>query len=119
MFIFLNIVFWIVFYIVGAGVTYGYGKHRWPSNVYDRYNTDDSDRRAWAAWLWPFYWTFIWTFTKAKEVTFTRIEKHAAVQIAKNKVRIADLRATRDQLAASNAEMEQAEVEVEKEMAKL
>lgn len=118
MFIFLHIVFWVVFYIVGAGVTYGYGKHRWPSTVYDRYNTDDSDRRAWAAWLWPFYWTFIWTFTKAKEVTFSRIEKRAAQQVARNKLRIADLHATRVQVEASNAELEQAEVELEKEIAK-
>lgn len=119
MFIFLTIIAIIVSYIVGAGITYGYGKHRWPSTLYDRYSTDDNDRRMWASWLWPFYWIFVWTFHKAKEVTFDRVEKHAAMRIAKNKVRIADLRATRDQLAESNAELEKAEVEVEKEMAKL
>jgi hypothetical protein len=118
MFIFLTIVFLVVFYIMGAGITYGYGKHRWPSTYYDRNNTDDNDRRAAAAWFWPFYWTFIWTFHKAKEVTFSRIEKVAAQQVARNKVRIADLHATRAEVEKSNAELEQAEVELEKEIAK-
>lgn len=119
MFIFLCILFGVVTYIVGAGVTHGYAKHRWPSQEQHYSRTDDSDRRAWAAWLWPFYWVFIWPFTKSNEVTFTHIEKNAALEIARKKARVADLRATREQLQAANAELEQAEVEVEKEMAKL
>lgn len=131
MFGFLTFVLCVVGYLVVAGVTHGYAKHRWPikmirRQVYQQYSGyvwEDHDEngasRVLSTIFWPFYWTFIWPFTKANEVTFERVEKHAAVQIAKNKVRIADLRATREQLAASNAEMEAAEVEVEKEMAKL
>lgn len=131
MFTFLTIVFSIVGYLVLAGITHGYAKHRWPKKMerrqvyvqYSGYQWQDYDengaKRICATIFWPFYWSFIWPFTKANEVTFERVEKHAAVQIAKNKVRIADLRATREQLAASNAEMEAAEVEVEREMAKL
>jgi len=121
----------IVSYLVLARITHGYAKHRWPPKMErrQRYSEgsgwkwvdedDNSANRVCATIFWPFYWTFIWPFTKANEMTFDRAEKHAALQIAKNKVRIADLRATRDQLAASNAEMEAAQVEVEKEMAKL
>jgi hypothetical protein len=128
---FLFFIFWIVFYIVGAGVTSGYAKHRWPKKMVVRtryyqyggsYQADEDENggnRVAATLLWPFYWTFVWPFTKSGEITFSNIEKHAAKQIAQNKVRIADLYATRDQLAASNAELAAAEVEVEKEVAKL
>jgi hypothetical protein len=131
MFTFLTVVLYIVGYLVLAGITHGYAKHRWPTKivkrqVYVQYSgyemqdqDDNSSSRVLSTIFWPFYWTFIWPFTKANEMTFDRVEKHAALCIAKNKVRIADLRATREQLAASNAEMEAAEVEVEKEMAKL
>lgn len=119
MFIFLIILFSIILYIVGAGATHGYAKHRWPSEVY-RYNgIDDSDRRMWATILWPGYWVFIWPFTKTNEVTFSRIEKEAALEIARKKARVEILRATRAELEAANEELERAEVEVEKEVAKL
>jgi hypothetical protein len=128
MFTFLTVVLCIVGYLVLAGVTHGYAKHRWPPKMVRKWSSDangyvdadeNSGERGCATVFWPFYWTFIWPFTKANEMTFARVEKHAALQIAQNKVRIADLRATREQLAASNAEMTAAEVEVEKEMAKL
>lgn len=129
MFIFLSIVFSIVFYIAMAGVTRGYANHRWPPNVIRRqvlvdyrwewqdYDTNSGNRDM-ATILWPFYWIFIWPFTKMNEITFSKIEKNAGAEVAKNKVRIAELRATRDQLAASNAELEKAEEELEKEIAK-
>jgi hypothetical protein len=130
MFIFLGILFSILFLIVGAAATHGYAKHRWPSDTisscsirrcpqHSYSGTDDEDRRLLATWLWPFYWTFIWPFTKVNEITFSNIEKHAAKQIARNKVRIADLQATKAQVEASNAELEQSEVELEKELGKL
>lgn len=119
MFIFLSILFSIILYIVGAGATHGYAKHRWPSKETYYNKTDDSDRRIWATCLWVFYWIFVWPFTKTNEVTFSVIEKQAALQMAKNKTRVADLQATRAQLEASNAELEQAEVELEKEIGKL
>lgn len=124
----LGIVLVIVTYIVGAGATHGYAKHRWPTKIVRRqvYVTgngwqgqdqdDNSANRIWATILWPGYWTFIWPFTKVNEVTFTHIEKEAALQVAKNKARVADLQATREQLQASNTELEQAEVELEKEL---
>lgn len=128
---FLCILFSIVVYIVMAGITHGYAKHRWPPKM-DRRQVyvsgsgwewrdfdDNSGNRTAATFFWPFYWVFIWTFTKANEVTFSRIEKQAALQIAHNKSRVADLQATRAQLEASNAELEQAEVELEKEIGKL
>lgn len=117
--IFLCILFGIIAYIVGAGITHGYAKHRWPSEITHYSSTDDSDRRAAASILWPFYWMFIWPFTKTNEVTFSQIEKSAALEIARKKSRVEVLRATRDELAAATAELEKAEVEVEKEMAKL
>ena len=119
MFIFLAILFGVISYIVGAGATHGYAKHRWPSESSHYGEMDDNDRRLTVAILWPFYWTFIWPFTKVNEVTFSNIEKAAAKQVARNKVRIADLQATREQVEASNAELEQAEVELEKEIGKL
>lgn len=122
MFIFLGILFvlfGIVSYIVGAGATHGYAKHRWPSEESRYGQTDDSERRLWATVLWPCYWMFIWPFTKVNEQTFSHIEKQAALQIAKNKTRVADLHATRVQVAESNAELENAEVELEKEIGKL
>jgi hypothetical protein len=60
---------------------------------------------------------FIWPFTKMNEIAFSKIEKSAGAKVAKNKVRIAELRATRDQLKSSNDELEQAEAELEKEIA--
>lgn len=128
MFIFLGILLGIVLYIVGAGATHGYAKHRWPPLLVKRdvYVTgegwkgivqdDNSEKRGFSTFFWPFYWIFIWPFTKVNEVTFTRIEKQAALQVARNKARVADLQATREQLAASNTELEQAEVELEKEL---
>lgn len=112
------IVLGIIVYIAGAGVTHGYAKHRWPSETYHYNRTDDSDRRAWCAWLWPFYWMFIWPFTKLNEVTFSHIEKSAGAAVAKNKIRIAEFKATRDQLRASNEELEKIEAELDKEIAK-
>lgn len=119
MFIFLTILFSIVGYIVGAGATHGYAKHRWPSEYKDYSGMDDTDRRIWATICWPGYWIFIWPFTKVNEVTFSQIEKNAALEIARKKSRIEDLRATRAELEATQAELERAEVEVEKEMSKL
>jgi hypothetical protein len=119
MIIFLSILLSILTLIVGAGVTHGYAKHRWPSQKRLYNGSDDEDRRVWATILWPFYWTFIWPFTKTNEITFSLIEKKAAAQIAKNKSRIAELQATRAALEASNAEMEAAEMEVEREVGKL
>ncbi len=124
---FLTVVLCIVGYIVLAGTTHGYAKHRWPEELvreyqgYGNYANVDKHRfkKFFCTVLWPFYWTFVWPFTKANEVTFDRVEKHAARLIAKNKVRIADLHATREELAKSNAELEEAELELEKETAKL
>lgn len=118
MFIFLCILFSIIGYIMGAGITHGYAKHRWPSERFSYGQMDDSDRRIWVTAVWPFYWIFIWPFTKLNEVTFERIEKDAGKQVVKNKARVAELMATRDQLAASNEELERAEAELDKEIAK-
>lgn len=114
----------VILYIVGAGATHGYGKHRWPADkkwsyYYNNYTDSNSGYRIWAAFFWPFYWAFIWPFTKINEVTFSHVEKSAAHQVAQNKIRIADLQATKAELEASNAELETAELELEKEMAKL
>lgn len=131
MFSFLTFVLCVVGYLVVAGVTHGYAKHRWPPKIVSRSRysegngwrmvdeDDNSANRVCATIFWPFYWTFIWPFTKANELTFDRVEKHAAKLIAKNKVRIEDLHATREALAASNAEMAEAELELERETAKL
>lgn len=122
MFIFLTVLSIIVSYIVIAGATHGYGKHRWPPSMVRRYSglEDENEfQRVIASIFWPIYWTFVWPVTKASEVTFDRVEKHAAMLIAKNKVRIEDLHATRKELAKSNAELEEAELELEKETAKL
>jgi len=128
MFTFLGILFRIVLYIVGAGATHGYAKHRWPPKIVRREvhreghgwvceNQDDnSAARVSATIFWPGYWIFIWPFTKVNEQTFSHIEKQAALQVAKNKTRVADLQATRAQLEASNAELEQAEIELEREI---
>lgn len=125
MFTFLTIIFFIVLYIVGAGITYGYGKHRWPKKMVSvrRYYTDvqedeNSPTRVVASIFWPSYWVFIWPFTFANEITFSNIEKQAGHRVAANKLRIADLRATKEQLAASNAELEEAEASLDKEIAK-
>lgn len=117
----------VVFYLVIAGATHGYAKHRWPKQIVKRrdayYREYDADKnepnRGFATVFWPFYWTFVWPFTKINEVTFSHIEKKAAVQIGKNKVRIADIHATRAELEKSNSELEQAEIELENEMAKM
>ena len=124
MFTFLIVLSVVVSYLVMIGITYGYGKHRWPPLMVKRWSYKDAEddnefQRVIAAVFWPFYWTFIWPVTKASEVTFDQVEKHAAKQIARNKVRIADLHATREELAKSNAELEEAELELEKETAKL
>lgn len=121
MFIFLIILFSVITYIVAAGATHGYAKHRWPPKMGGIYRDRDENEetRLWATALWPFYWSFVWPFTKTNELTFTHIEKDAARQVAKNKARVADLQATRAQLEASNAELEQAEVELEREIGKL
>lgn len=117
-------------YISIAGITHGYAKHRWPPKIVRRQVVVDGWKHEWrdlddnstnrftSTLFWPFYWLFIWPFTKMNEVTFSSIEKSAGAEVAKNKVRIAELRATRDQLAASNAELETAEAELEKEIAK-
>jgi len=128
MFIFLGILLGIVLYIVGAGATHGYAKHRWPPKIVRRQvyvegngwqwqdQDDNSGARVSSTIFWPGYWIFIWPFTKVNEETFSAIEKQAALQVARNKARVADLQATRAQLEASNAEMEQAEIELEKEI---
>lgn len=119
MFIFLMILLGIVTYIVGAGATHGYAKHRWPSECRNYSGPDDNERRIWATVLWPGYWVFVWPFTKVNEVTFSQIEKNVALEIARKKSRIEDLHATRAELQKVHAELEEAEVAVEKEMAKL
>lgn len=110
----------VILYIVGAGATHGYTKYRWPVKLegYWKHDVNENKRIA-ATCLWPFYWIFIWPFTKTNEVTYSHIEKKAAHQIAQNKVRIADLKATHEQVAQSNSELENAELELEKEMSKL
>lgn len=118
LFILLGIVFGVISYIAGAGITHGYAKHRWPSQAFKYGRMDDSDKRVLASALWPFYWLFIWPFTKLNEVIYTRAEKQAGVEVAKNKARIAELRATAAQLKASNDEMEAAEAELDKEIAR-
>jgi hypothetical protein len=131
MFGFLIFLLSVITYIVMAGVTHGYAKHRWPPKIEKRQvyingsgwkwqdQDDNSEKRGFATILWPGYWIFVYPFTKANEVTFSRIEKEAATQIARNKARIEDLQATRAQVEASNAELEQAELELEKEVNKL
>jgi hypothetical protein len=128
---FLGIVLVIVTFIVGAGATHGYAKHRWPPLIVRRQvyvngngwqwqdQDDNSGNRVASTIFWPFYWVFIWPFTKVNEVTFTHIEKEAGLQVARNKARVADLHATRAEVAASNAELEEANLELEKEVGKL
>ena len=109
----------VIAYLIGIGATFGYGKHRWPSNRIQYGELDERDKKYLSAILWPFYWIFIWPLTKTNETVFESIEKHAALQVVKNKTRIADLHATRIELEKSNKEVENAEVELEKEMAKM
>lgn len=117
----------IILYIVGAGATHGYAKHRWPEKLvsvcqgWGSYANLDENRfrKFFCTILWLFYWIFVWPFTKTNETTFSHIEKRAALQMAKNKKRIADLHATRAQIEASNAELANAEVELEREMGRL
>lgn len=73
--IFLCILFGVLLYVVGAGATHGYAKHRWPSEHTSYGEVDDNDKRMLATCLWPFYWTFIWTFTKVNEIVFSIIER--------------------------------------------
>lgn len=127
---FLTILFGAALYLVVAGATHGYAKHRWPPKMYRkqvyisgsgwewRDYDENSNERFFSTTFWPFYWVFIWPFTKMNEVTFSKIEKSVGAEIAKNKVRTADLRATREQLQASNEELERAEAELDKEIAK-
>lgn len=119
MFIFFCILLGIITYIVGAGITHGYAKHRWPSDKTHYSGMDDVERRALASLLWPLYWSFIWPFTKSNEIIFSHIEKNAALEIARKKSRIEDLHATRAELEAVQADMEKAEIEVEKAIAKV
>lgn len=119
MIIYLYIFSFLFLYVLVAGATHGYAKHRWPSQECHYGNMNDDERRALVTGFWPIYWIFIWPFVKIEEVTFSNIEKHAAARIAKNRVRIADLAATRVQVEASNAELQQSEMELEKELAKL
>lgn len=130
MFGFLTFVLCVVSYLVMAGVTHGYAKHRWPPvivrrQVYVQYSglqwqdqDDNGANRAFATIFWPFYWTFVWPFTKANEMTFSQMEKHAAQVVANNKTRIADLHATRAMVEESNAELAAAEAELDKEVSK-
>ena len=130
MFTLLTIISVIVFYLVVAGATHGYAKHRWPPKIVRRQlfvqgfglqwqeQDDSSTNRTFATVFWPFYWIFVWTFTKVNEITFDTIEKRAGHQLAMNQARIADLRATREQLEASNAELEAAEADLDREIAK-
>lgn len=127
MFIFLCVLC-VVLYLVIAGATHGYAKHRWPPQTGRRHeytkdegwhwveiDTNGGSRNA-STVFWPFYWVFIWPFTKINETTFSFIEKKAAMKVAHNKSRIADLQATRAELEKTNAELEQAEIELEKEI---
>jgi len=75
MVIFLCILLGVLLYVVGAGATHGYAKHRWPSEHTSYGEMDDNERRLVASILWPFYWTFIWTFTTVNEVVFSKMEK--------------------------------------------
>src|SRR5271155_4248797 len=109
----------VFFYAIIAGATHGYALHRWPNQETYYGEMDDNERRVLVTIFWPVYWAFIYPFNKIDEVTFSNIEKRAATQLARNRVRIEDLSATRAQVEASNAELEQAEVELEKEIAKL
>lgn len=126
MFIFLTILFSIVTYLILAGATHGYAKHRWPKHMVKRrdeygtqYDSDENEgNRLGATILWPFYWVFVWPFTKVNEVTFSNIEKRAGHKVTLNKARIAELRATREQLEASNEELEAAEADLDKEIAR-
>ena len=128
---FLIIVAMIVLYLVTAGATHGYAKHRWPPKIVRRQvyvrgtgyewqdQDDNSANRTTSTIFWPFYWILIWPFTRANEITFSNIEKHAAMRIARNKSRIGDIHATRKELEESNAELERAEVDLEQEIAKM
>lgn len=118
MLIILGILLSGLLYAIMAGVTYGYAKHCWPSHRIIYGEMDDTDRRVIVPIIWPVYWLFIWPVVKVSDVTFSRIESHAAKQIARNKVRIADLQATRAELEHSNEELESAEVELEQELAR-
>lgn len=106
-------------YALVAAATHGYAKHRWPSERSIYGEMDDNDKRTVVPLIWPIYWIFIWPVVKVNELTFSSIEKHAARQIAKNKVRIETLQAARAEVEASNKELEEAEVELEKEVHKL
>lgn len=125
MFVFI-IILSIVSYLVAAGATFGYAKYRWPENLVKQYQIygwewvdKNQNKRIVYTICWPIYWVFIWPFIKANEVTLSHIQSSAAKLIAQNKTRIEDLQATRAQLEASNAELAQAELELEKEVNKL
>ena len=127
MFICITMMLCTILYLIAAGATHGYAKFRWPESIvqrYDRYyHVYDADEhlpnRVAATILWPLYWILVWPFTKVNEVTFSNITHRASEKIVKNKARIADLQTTKKQVEASNSELEQAELELEKEMARL
>ena len=81
---FLLFILVVVVFIIGAGATHGYAKHRWPSKIINQRETDDSDRRILATIFWPFYWIFVWPFTKADEITLFNIDKQAGRLVLKN-----------------------------------
>jgi hypothetical protein len=127
---FIFIILSIIIYLIAAGATYGYAKYRWPEKIkqvkeyhYIGYSYIDIDEnkniRIACTVCWPLYWIFIWPFIKTNEVTFSHIQSSAAKLVAQNKARIEDLQATRAQVEASNAELAQAELELEKEVNKL
>lgn len=126
----LIILFSLVVWLIAAGATHGYAQHRWAPKIERRQVRDgcnwiwkdvddNASARVVTTVFWPFYWIFVWTYTKTSEVTFSSIERHAAKQVARNKSRIEVLQATRKELEESNAELQQAEIDLEQEMAKM
>lgn len=121
--IILKLLLILAIYLVFGGITRGYVEHRWPKKMNYSYHANrDIDEneapKAFATIFWPVYWLFFWPFSKAEETTFSFIEKKAALQIKANKIRVADFKASKAQLEESNKELESAELELEKEIAK-
>lgn len=119
MFDLILIIISIIIYLIGIGITHGYGKHRWPEKITGYYAEDrNAFPRIFASIFFPFYWLFIYPVSKANELTFNYVEKKAARQVQKNKIRVADLHSTRSELEISNAELEKAQLELEEELGK-
>ncbi len=120
---FLEFLLTAAVYLIFCGITRGYAEHRWPKRMrYSYESRTDTDangtKKFFTTVFWPFYWVFIWPFTKANEVTFSLIEKKTAHKIKTNKIRVEEFKASKAQLEESNKELETAELELEKEIAK-